>query len=155
MVDISTPEVLPLLGIFGLFGPALAAIIMAAVTDGKSGVKALLSRVVLWRVGLRWYVIALGLPTVLALATAGPELPARVIRIHSGRQVSVLDFVVFVLVVGEELGWRGYALPLLLEKRSAVTASLILGLIWGVWHLPTFVIPERRSTDCRSRPSSY
>ena len=51
-------------------------------------------------------------------------------------QVSVLDFVVFVLVVGEELGWRGYALPLLLEKRSAVTASLILGVIWGVWHVP-------------------
>jgi hypothetical protein len=49
----------------------LAAIIMAAVTEGKSGVKALLSRVVLWRVGLRWYVIALGLPTVLSLATAG------------------------------------------------------------------------------------
>jgi uncharacterized protein len=59
----------PLLGILGLFGPALAAIIMAAVTDGKSGVKVLLGRVVLWRVGLRWYVIALGLPTVLALAT--------------------------------------------------------------------------------------
>ena len=60
----------PLLGIFGLFGPALAAIIMAAVTDGKAGVKALLGRVVLWRVGLQWYVIALGLPTLLALTTA-------------------------------------------------------------------------------------
>jgi hypothetical protein len=61
----------PLLGIPGLFGPALAAIIMAAVTGGKSGVKHLLSRVVLWRVGVRWYVIALGLPTVLSLAAAG------------------------------------------------------------------------------------
>jgi membrane protease YdiL (CAAX protease family) len=130
----------PLLGIPGLFGPALAAIIMAAVTDGKSGVKALLSRVVCWRVGLRWYVIALGLPTVLALVTAGFNYLLRSSDIQAGR-VGVLDFVVFVLVVGEELGWRGYALPLLLEKRSAVTASLILGLIWGVWHLPTFVIP--------------
>src|SRR4029434_2296136 len=60
----------PLLGLFGLFGPALAAIIMAAVTGGKAGVKALLSRVVLWRVGLPWYVVALGLPTVLSIATA-------------------------------------------------------------------------------------
>ncbi|HEX5905870.1 MAG TPA: hypothetical protein VFY56_02545 [Propionibacteriaceae bacterium] len=60
----------PLLGIFGLFGPALAAIIMAAVTEGKAGVKALLSRVVRWRVGLPWYAVALGLPTVLSLATA-------------------------------------------------------------------------------------
>ena len=130
----------PLLGIPGLFGPALAAIIMAAVTDGKSGVKALLSRAVLWRVGLRWYVIALGLPTVLALVTAGLNYLLRSSDIQAGR-VGVLDFVVFVLVVGEELGWRGYALPLLLEKRSAVTASLILGLMWGIWHLPTFVIP--------------
>src|SRR5262245_26601375 len=64
-------KVSPLLGFFGLFGPALAAIIMAAVTEGKSGVKALLSRVVLWRVGLPWYVVALGLPTLLSLATAG------------------------------------------------------------------------------------
>jgi membrane protease YdiL (CAAX protease family) len=55
--------------------------------------------------------------------------------------LTIFDFLLFVLVVGEELGWRGYALPLLLEKRSAVSASLILGLIWGVWHLPTFVIP--------------
>jgi membrane protease YdiL (CAAX protease family) len=131
----------PLLGIFGLFGPALAAIIVAAVTDGKSGVKALLSRVVLWRVGLRWYAIALGLPTVLALATAGLSYLLGSSQFIQAAQVSVLDFVVFVLVVGEELGWRGYALPLLLEKRSAVTASLILGVMWGVWHLPTFVIP--------------
>src|SRR4029450_3200137 len=131
----------PLLGLFGPFGPALAGIIMAAVTGGKSGVKALLSRVVLWRVGLRWYVIALGLPTVLALATAGLSYLLGSSQFIQAAQVSVLDFVVFVLVVGEELGWRGYALPLLLEKRSAVTASLILGVIWGVWHLPTFVIP--------------
>jgi CAAX protease family protein len=131
----------PLLGIPGLFGPALAAIIMAAGTGGKSGVKQLLSRVVLWRVGVRWYVIALGLPTVLSLAAAGMYYlfdGSRPLQIGA---VSALDFVIFVLVVGEELGWRGYALPLLLEKRSAVTASLILGVLWGLWHLPTFMVP--------------
>jgi hypothetical protein len=63
-------KISPLLGIFGLFGPALAAMIMAAITGGKAGLKALLSRVVRWRVGLPWYVIALGLPTVLSLVTA-------------------------------------------------------------------------------------
>jgi uncharacterized protein len=94
--------------------------IMAAATEGKTGVKALLSRVVLWRVGLRWYAIALGLPTVLALATAGLSYLLGSSKSIQAGQVSVLDFVVFVLVVGEELGWRGYALPLLLEKRRNV-----------------------------------
>ena len=61
----------PLIGLVGLFGPAMAAIIMAAITDGKPGVTALLSRTVRWRVGLPWYVVALGLPTLLSLATAG------------------------------------------------------------------------------------
>jgi uncharacterized protein len=131
----------PLLGIPGLFGPALAAIIMAAVTGGKAGVKQLLSRVVVWRVGMRWYVIALGLPTVLSFAAAGLHYllgGARSLQIGA---VSVFDFIVFVLVVGEELGWRGYALPLLLEQRTALMASLILGVLWGLWHLPTFLVP--------------
>ncbi len=131
----------PLLGIPGLFGPALAAIIMAAATGGKSAVKQLLGRVVLWRVGARWYVIALGLPTVLALAAAGLYYLFDASRPFQIGAVSVLDFIVFVLVVGEELGWRGYALPLLLEKRSALMASLILGVLWGLWHLPTFLVP--------------
>jgi uncharacterized protein len=104
-------------------------------------VKQLLSRVGIWRVGVRWYVIALGLPTVLALAAAGLYYAGGGSALVQMGAVSVLDFVVFVLVVGEELGWRGYALPLLLEKRSAVVASLILGVVWGLWHLPTFLVP--------------
>ena len=131
----------PFLGIFGLFGPALAAIIMAAVTEGKAGLKALLRRVVLWRVGLPWYVIALGLPTILSLATAVLAYLAGTADFIRVGALAPIELVLFVLVVGEELGWRGYALPRLLEKRSALTASLILGLLWGLWHLPTFVVP--------------
>jgi membrane protease YdiL (CAAX protease family) len=131
----------PLLGIFGLFGPAIAAIIMAAVTDGKSGVKALLRRVVLWRVGLPWYVIALGLPTILSLATAALAYLVGATEFIRVGALAPIELVLFVLVVGEELGWRGYALPRLLEKRSALTASLILGVLWGLWHLPTFLVP--------------
>lgn len=131
----------PLLGIFGLFGPALAAIIMAAITEGKAGVKALLGRVVRWRVGLRWYAIALGLPTVLSLATAALHYLLGAPEFIQVGALTVFDVVLFVLVLGEELGWRGYALPLLLENRSAVTASLILGVFWGLWHVPTFLVP--------------
>jgi uncharacterized protein len=56
-------------------------------------------------------------------------------------RLSTFDFVIFILVVGEELGWRGYALPQLLERWSPLTSSLILGLLWGLWHLPTFLVP--------------
>jgi uncharacterized protein len=122
-------KVSPLLGIFGLFGPALAAIIVAAVTEGKSGVKSLLSRVVRWRVGLLWYLIALGLPTVLSLATAGLNYLLGAPAFVQVGSLTVFDLVLFVLVVGEELGWRGYALPRLLEKRSPLIASLILGVL--------------------------
>lgn len=55
--------------------------------------------------------------------------------------MSIFDSVIFVVVVGEELGWRGFALPSLLQKRSAFAASLILGVLWSAWHLPTFLVP--------------
>jgi CAAX protease family protein len=134
-------NVSPLLGIPGLFGPALAAMIMASVTDGRAGLRALLSRTVRWRVGLPWYAVALGLPTVLSLATAGLHYVLDAATFVQLGRLSVFDFVIFVLVVGEELGWRGYALPQLLERWSALTSSLILGVLWGLWHLPTFLIP--------------
>ena len=134
-------SVSPLLGLPGLFGPALAAIVVTGLTGGKADLKDLLGRIVRWRVGTRWYAIALGLPVVLTLATGGIHLligaPAA-LRLGT---LSLLEPILFVLVVGEELGWRGYALPRLLARRSALAASLILGVLWGVWHLPTFFVP--------------
>jgi membrane protease YdiL (CAAX protease family) len=97
--------------------------------------------VVRWRVGLPWYVIALGLPTVLSLATAALTYLLGAPKLLQVGALTIFDVILFVLVVGEELGWRGYALPLLLEKRSSVTASLILDAVWGLWHLPTFLVP--------------
>ena len=134
-------SVSPLWGFPALFGPALAAIIVVAVVDGRTGLRNLLGRMGRWRVGARWYAVALGLPMVLALAAAGLHvmLGARMATGFGG--LSVLNFVVFVLIVGEELGWRGYALPKLLAGRSALAASLILGALWGAWHLPTFFVP--------------
>ena len=89
---------------------------------------------------LPWYLVALGLPAALALLAAGLYvLVGPGTSIQLGR-LSVLDFVLILLVVGEELGWRGYALPKLLETRSPLVASLIIGVLWGLWHLPTFFI---------------
>lgn len=131
----------PLLGLFGLFGPAAAAIIVTAMTDGKDGVKELLSHLVQWRVGLRWYAVALGLPALLAVIALVLHQAFRTSASVQLGALSVFDLVVFVLVAGEELGWRGYALPALLKRASPLRASIVLGVLWGVWHLPTFWIP--------------
>jgi membrane protease YdiL (CAAX protease family) len=131
----------PFIGLLGLFGPAAAAVIVAAMTDGRAGVKELLFRLVRWRVGLRWYAVALGLPALLAATALGLHLAFRPsVSVQLGA-LSIFDVVVFVLVAGEELGWRGYALPALLQRRSPLHASIVLGVLWGIWHLPTFVIP--------------
>jgi CAAX protease family protein len=133
-------SVSPLLGFPALFGPALSAVIVAAVTDGGPGLKDLLGRLVRWRVGARWYAVALGLPLLLALTAWGLNLLLGAQTSVNFGGLSILNFVVFVLIVGEELGWRGYALPRLLAERSALAASLILGALWGAWHLPTFFV---------------
>ena len=134
-------RVSPLLGFPGLLGPALAAIVVVAVTDGKAGLKDLLGRLTRWRVGARWYAVALGLPAVLAATAAGISVLFGASGQFQVGRLSVLEPILFVLVVGEELGWRGYALPRLLATRSALSGSLVLGVIWGFWHLPTFFIP--------------
>ena len=131
----------PLWGFPALFGPALAAVVVTAVADGRAGLRDLLDRVVRWRVGAGWYAVALGFPAVLALAAAGLHLLLGAGSSIEFGGLSVLNLVVFVLIVGEELGWRGYALPRLLARGSALSASLILGVLWGVWHLPTFFVP--------------
>ncbi|HEU5484602.1 MAG TPA: type II CAAX endopeptidase family protein [Microlunatus sp.] len=130
----------PLIGMLGLFGPALAAIIVTALTGGRSGVHVLLRRTVHWRIPLPWYLVAIGLPAALSLAAACSAVVLGPSALRVGT-LSVFDLVLAVLVVGEELGWRGYALPKLLERFSPVLASVILGVIWGLWHLPTFFIP--------------
>ncbi len=134
-------SVSPLLGFPALFGPALAAVMVAAVTSGVPGLEDLLGRLVRWRVGARWYALAMGLPVALALTAAGLNLLLGAQTSVDFGGLSVLNFVLFVLIVGEELGWRGYALPKMLAERSALAASLIVGALWVAWHLPTFFVP--------------
>jgi membrane protease YdiL (CAAX protease family) len=128
-------------GFLALFGPAAAALIVTACTDGRAGVGSLFRSLAIWRVELRWYVVALGLPAVLSLAAAGLSLvfgaPA---AIHFS-ELSPLTAMLFILVIGEELGWRAYALPRLQARYGGLGASLILGMLWAAWHLPNQFIP--------------
>jgi membrane protease YdiL (CAAX protease family) len=128
-------------GFLALFGPAVAALIVAALADGRAGVGDLFRRLAIWRVAPGWYAVALGLPALLSLLVVGLGIllgaPAQV----RFSDLSPLTLTLFVLVIGEELGWRGFALPRLQARFGALGASLLLGLLWAAWHLPNQFIP--------------
>jgi membrane protease YdiL (CAAX protease family) len=131
---------LPLL--LGVFTPTIAALIVSGLAGGKHEVKRLLRRVLIWRVGIGWIVAAWGIPLLCGLLTL---LAARLFGMTVAPQVSLLPMGVlfFVLAIGEEIGWRGYALPKLLNEHglSPLPASLLLGMIHAVFHVPLWFAP--------------
>ena len=133
-------------GLLALFVPTFAALVVTAITDGKAGVKDLLRRVVLWRVGFRWYVVAIGLPILLGLIAMGLNtlLTGETMAIDV-QQPLTLTLILAILVLGEEIGWRGFALPRLQTRYNSLVASLILGVLWAAWHLPNAAYPWPRA----------
>jgi uncharacterized protein len=123
-------------------GPFLAALIVLAVTEGRPGVGALLRRLGRWRVGVRWYGVALGLPfavhLVAGMLTVLLGAPAPTPAQFPDRSALALTAGLLLVIAGqwEEPGWRGYAQPRLEAGRSALAAALVLGAIGIGWHLP-------------------
>src|ERR671917_2053697 len=127
--------------------PAAAALIAAVLTGGRAAVAELGSRLVRWRVGWRWYAVVVLGPAAFSLAVAalyallGGSWAAAAPPLLSG-ETSLVLLPVFLAVLlltdglGEELAWRGVALPRLLVRHNALVASLILGALWAAWHLP-------------------
>jgi len=136
----------PLL-IIGAFAPSAVAVLLTARQEGKAGVKALLSRLGEWRVGLRWYAFALfymaaikiAVAVIYRLATGG--WPTFGSGYGPGIVVTAIVAAIFGGPLGEEIGWRGYALPRLTDRIGRAGASVLLGLVWACWHLPVFFIP--------------
>ena len=133
-----------------LLAPAIAAVVVTAWTMGRPGVRDLLARIGRWRVPVRWWLAALspvaflGL-ALIAMAAAGRALPSAAdFGQFSGTPaiglVGVLLLITFVGALGEETGWRGYALPQLQRRFSPLASSLILALVWFGWHLPQFFV---------------
>jgi uncharacterized protein len=124
------------------YGPSLAALIVTWATDGAAGLRTLLGRLVPWRAGVGWYVLALAGPAAFALATGTlQQLLGATLRplpgpVYQVVLMGLVGSIVHAVANGEELGWRGYALVHLQERHNALTASLILGLIWFVFHIP-------------------
>jgi membrane protease YdiL (CAAX protease family) len=142
---------LPLMLVMG-YMPTLGAVIVAGQTKGREGVRALFRKLLIWRVGIGWYLLAIfGLilvyvPAILIYnrfsgGTPVPLLSKNTPPFNSPLELVpqiVLLFFIVGIINGEELAWRGFALPRLQAKHNALTASLILGVIWSIFHLPLF-----------------
>lgn len=123
-------------------GPSLAGILATSLVDGRVGLRALGTRLLRWRVGVRWYAIAclfaplLVTAVLLALSLLSPAyLPG---ILNTSNKASLLLFGIAWGLIGggflEELGWTGFAVPKLRLGYGAVTTALIVGILWGVWH---------------------
>lgn len=127
---------------FGGFGPPVGAAVVLWASGGD--LRKWIGQFFHWRIGIKWWLIALGLPLViltmgviLFIALGGPIDPS---------SLPFPGIYLFALVWGtiwgggqEDLGWRGFMLPLLQEKYSALVSSLLIGVAWAGWHLPLFL----------------
>ena len=144
--DLPDPIVSALYLAASFIGPSLAAVIVLAMTEGRAGVKHLLKRCVQWRVKPRWYLVVLGTNLMIWLLSysvlMGPEMLTATIRHWPLLFTTYLPYVAFGILIpsiAEEPGWRGFALPRLQRRYGPLTASLILGLLHGLWHLPAMM----------------
>ncbi len=141
-------QISPFLGIvLGGMGPSLTAIILTVTESGDQGVRALFGHLLRWRVSIRWYLFVLLAPAVIIISAmilhAGfNHIAFQLPTIGDWRVVLLTFMITFVFggPLGEEMGWRGYALPRLLINGGTLWASLMVGIFWGLWHLPLFWI---------------
>jgi CAAX protease family protein len=130
--------------LIGTFAPSLVALALTARAEGRSGVAALIGRMAPKSVGARWVVFAVGYMATIKLTAALVHRLATGAWPRFGTE-SLLILPVAILLstpvqAGEEIGWRGYALPRMATRLGLGPASLVLGVIWALWHLPLFFI---------------
>jgi membrane protease YdiL (CAAX protease family) len=134
--------------ILAITSPTIAAVIIAGLTNGFKGIKNLFSGFKTWKVSFWWYFA--GLLFILAPLTFalfyllfGGEAPGP--APDYTLLIFLLDLFLSLITgpLNEEAGWRGYALPRLQSRFSALTSSIILGILWGFWHLPLYFVEDR------------
>jgi membrane protease YdiL (CAAX protease family) len=131
------------------FGPFVAALLTSTIIGGWAEIRLVLAPIARWRVNWVWYAVAIGLPLAIQFTAVivnpflGSAEPA---WINVPPLASVLPtvalYAVFSGPLGEEPGWRGFALPRLLATHSALTSSLLIGAIWTAWHLPLGLVGD-------------
>jgi membrane protease YdiL (CAAX protease family) len=141
-----TLPVAPFVFIAPFCGPTLGAIVLTGLDSGRPGLRHLLKRYTLWRVGARWYAVTLFGPFAVLLLGAmvffGLVPLDNLVRQWPHVLVTYAAGLVFSALlggpIGEEGGWRGFALPRMQERFGPVAASLLLGFLWGIWHVVGF-----------------
>ncbi len=143
---------MPILYAVTLLGPSIAGMVSIAVFDGKAGLRSLFARLGKGRISFRWYLVALLTAPIVIMSLllifsqfSDAFLPA--IFTETNKATLLLTGIFMGLVVGffEELGWSGFALPRLRRKFSVFESGLLLGLFWGLWHMPLFVASTKMS----------
>ncbi len=124
-----------------VWAPAIAACILVARKAGTTGFRQFLGRVLMWRCSIAWYVfLIVGIPLVFYV---GAFIKGDLFNEPFAYSIPGLIHAIFFMAIKgpvEELGWRGFALPLLQQKLAPFWASLVLGSIWGFWHYPAFLL---------------
>jgi len=152
------PDLLPALTLPGAWAPTLSAVLLTGILSGKAGIRQLLGRFLRWRVGFLWYIVtlfgiaAIGLTAIGLNTLFGGTAPSLSLPPGAPSELWYAVIPVFFLVnfflggpLAEEFGWRGYALPRLQTQWGALRASLFIGVIWGLWHLPFYLFPNAGS----------
>jgi membrane protease YdiL (CAAX protease family) len=124
-------------GLIALFGPAVAAIVVSRA-EGTLGV--LWQRIKEWRLPFSWYIAAFALPFAVAAVGRAVHVLTNADALGFGT-ISAIEVVIFVLVIGEEIGWRGFLQPRFRARMGLLAAGLATGLAWTFWHLPIYLQP--------------
>jgi membrane protease YdiL (CAAX protease family) len=138
-------ELLPLLYTMMLVGPSFSGLLLTGVLHGKAGFRSLKKQLLRWRVGMRWYMLALLTAPIIAsvilwiLFRFSPEFN---LGIFSSQEKAsfILTGIFTGLMVGlfEEIGWSGFIIPKLRKRYSILITGLLVGILWGAWHFILF-----------------
>lgn len=139
-------DLIPILILLMCVGPLVSSMVMVYICDGKAGFKTLFRKLLIWKVHVTNYLIAIFVAPILTLLSSlilSFVSPKFLPIIFSSDQVlmTVIGGIIGALVAGffEELGWTGFATPKLRAKYSILKTGLIIGIVWGIWHFPLFI----------------
>jgi uncharacterized protein len=134
-----------LAGVASLLGPTVAGLLLTGLVDGRAGFRDLLARLRRWRVGVRWYAVALltaplvNSATLFFLSLTSAEFVPEIVTSNDRLSPMLLGLAGGLAVsIFEELGWTGFAMPRLLARHGVFSTGLVMGVLWGIWHFPLF-----------------